>query len=232
MYAVIRTGGKQYKVAEDQIVYIEKLAGEKGDAVQFSDVLMVGGTDTPKIGTPLVDGAVVAGEVIEQTRGDKVVVFKKKRRQGYRRKKGHRQLLTCVRILGIDLDGKAPSKKDEDAKPDVPAEVMTAAAIPDEAPTATKTDDSGKKGDSSKDDDLSLISCVGPVIVKKLAALGYTTFRQIAEMTPEQIEEVGEKLNFKGRIEREEWIAQAKELMAGKKPRAKVDQEAADKAKD
>lgn len=232
MYAVIRTGGKQYKVAEDEIIYVEKLAGEKGESVEFNDVLMVGGTDSPKIGTPLVDGASVAGEVIEQTRGDKIIVFKKKRRQGYKRKKGHRQLLTCVKILGIGLDGKAPAKKAaakkpakkaDDAKADAPAEIMTAAAIPA---------DTSVPADSSKPDDLSLISGVGPVLVKKLTDLGYTTFKQIAELTPEQIADVDEKLSFKGRIEREEWVAQAKELMAGKKPRAKVDQEAADKAKD
>ena len=239
MYAVIRTGGKQYKVAEDQIIYIEKLGGEKGDSVEFTDVLMVGGTDAPKIGTPLVEGAVVAGEVVEQMRGDKVIVFKKKRRQGYKRKKGHRQLLTCVKILGIGLDGKAPAKKaaakkpakkDAEPKADAPAEAMTAAAIPEEAPAAKKP--AAKKAASGDGDDLSMISGVGPVLVKKLTDLGYTTFKQIAEMTPEQVAEVDEKLNFKGRIEREEWIEQAKELMAGKKPRAKVDQEAADKAKD
>ena len=117
MYAVIRTGGKQYKVAEDDVIKVEKLSGETGDSVEFNEVLMIGGTDAPKIGTPLVDGAMVAGEVVEQTRGDKIIVFKKKRRQGYRRKKGHRQLLTSVRILGIGLDGKAPAKKAAAKKP-------------------------------------------------------------------------------------------------------------------
>ncbi len=204
MYAVIRTGGKQYKVAEDEIIYVEKLAGEKGESVMFNDVLMVGGTDAPKIGTPLVDGASVAGEVIEQTRGDKVIVFKKNRRQGYRRKKGHRQLLTCVRITGIGTDGKAPAKKAAAKKPAPKAEEKPAAEA-----TAKKADDAGK-------DDLSQISGVGPVLVKKLSDLGYTKLQQIADLTPEQIEETDEKLNFKGRIEREEWVKQAKELIAAK----------------
>ncbi len=217
MYAVIRTGGKQYKVAEDEIIYVEKLAGEKGESVQFNDVLMVGGTDSPKIGTPLVDGASVAGEVIEQTRGDKIIVFKKNRRQGYRRKKGHRQLLTCVRITGIGTDGKAPAKKAAAKKPeakkeDAPAPAETKAAAP-----KAKAEDAGT-------DDLSKISGVGPVLVKKLSDLGYTSLQQIADMTPEQVSEVDEALSFKGRIEREEWIEQAKELIAGKPPRAKVDQ--------
>ncbi|MEM7427317.1 MAG: 50S ribosomal protein L21 [Pseudomonadota bacterium] len=244
MYAVIRTGGKQYKVAEDDLIYVEKLAGEAGDAVEFNDVLMIGGTDAPKIGAPLVDGAMVAGEVVEQTRGEKIIVFKKKRRQGYRRKKGHRQHLTCVRITGIGTDGKKPAKKaaakkaapkDAPKTEDAPAEVMTAAAMPDEAPAAKKAPAkkaAAKAKADDKGDDLSMISGVGPVLVKKLTDLGYTTFKQIAELTPEQIEDIDAKLNFKGRIEREEWVEQAKELMAGKSPRAKVDQEAADKAKD
>ncbi len=217
MYAVIRTGGKQYKVAEDEIIYVEKLAGEKGESVQFNDVLMVGGTDSPKIGTPLVDGASVAGEVIEQTRGDKVIVFKKNRRQGYRRKKGHRQLLTCVRITGIGTDGKAPAKKAAAKKP---------AAKKDDAPPADEAKAAAPKAkaEAAGADDLSRISGVGPVLVKKLSDLGYTTLQQIADMTPEQVSEVDEALSFKGRIEREEWIEQAKELIAGKPPRAKVDQ--------
>lgn len=217
MYAVIRTGGKQYKVAEDEIIYVEKLAGEKGESVQFNDVLMVGGTDSPKIGTPLVDGASVAGEVIEQTRGDKVIVFKKNRRQGYRRKKGHRQLLTCVRITGIGTDGKAPAKKAAAKKP---------AAKKDDAPAADEAKAAAPKAKAADAgaDDLSRISGVGPVLVKKLSDLGYTSLQQIADMTPEQVAEVDEALSFKGRIEREEWIEQAKELIAGKPPRAKVDQ--------
>ena len=232
MYAVIRTGGKQYKVAEDEIIYVEKLAGEKGEAVVFNDVLMVGGTDAPKIGTPLVDGASVAGEVIEQTRGDKIIVFKKNRRQGYRRKKGHRQLLTCVRITGIGTDGKAPkkaaAKKAEPKKEEKPAaEEKKAAPKKDEAPAAEAKKPAAKAKAKAKDagtDDISKISGVGPVLVKKLSDLGYTSLQQIADMTPEQVAEVDEKLNFKGRIEREEWIEQAKELIAGKPPRAKVDQ--------
>ncbi|MCP5081332.1 MAG: 50S ribosomal protein L21 [Alphaproteobacteria bacterium] len=218
MYAVIRTGGKQYKVAEDEIIYVEKLAGEKGESVQFNDVLMVGGTDSPKIGTPLVDGASVAGEVIEQTRGDKIIVFKKNRRQGYRRKKGHRQLLTCVRITGIGTDGKAPAKKAAAKKPAAKKEEAPAA---DEAKAAPAPK---AKAAEAGTDDISKISGVGPVLVKKLSDLGYTSLQQIADMTPEQVTEVDEALSFKGRIDREEWIEQAKELIAGKPPRAKVDQ--------
>ncbi len=110
MYAVIRTGGKQYKVAPQDVLQIEKIEGAAGDAVSFSDVLMVAGETGPQFGTPLVSGAQVSAEVVEQGRGPKVIIFKKKRRQNYRRKRGHRQELTTVRILEIVTDGKAPAK--------------------------------------------------------------------------------------------------------------------------
>lgn len=101
MYAVIRTGGKQYKVAPQDVLQIEKIEGAAGDAVTFSDVLMIAGEGDPQVGSPLVPGAHVSAEVVEQGRGPKIIVFKKKRRQNYRRKKGHRQDLTTVRILEI-----------------------------------------------------------------------------------------------------------------------------------
>jgi large subunit ribosomal protein L21 len=101
MFAVIKTGGKQYKVAKDDIIIVEKLETEEGKKVTFGDVLMHSADGDVKVGAPLVDGASVTGEVIEQRKGDKVLVFKKKRRQNYRRKRGHRQLETVVRITGI-----------------------------------------------------------------------------------------------------------------------------------
>ncbi|MBN2284620.1 MAG: 50S ribosomal protein L21 [Deltaproteobacteria bacterium] len=101
MYAVIKTGGKQYKVSEGDVLSFEKIEGNKGDVISFEEVLMVGGTDTIKIGTPLVEGAKVVGEIIAQTRGPKITVFKMKRRKGYRKKTGHRQDLTSMKIKEI-----------------------------------------------------------------------------------------------------------------------------------
>jgi len=100
MYAVIKTGGKQYRVAADDVLTVEKLAGEPGAKIEFGEVLMVGG-DSPKIGAPLVSGALVKAEVVEQTRGPKVIAFKKRRRKNSRRKRGHRQDLTTVKITEI-----------------------------------------------------------------------------------------------------------------------------------
>jgi large subunit ribosomal protein L21 len=97
MFAVIRTGGKQYKVAANDVIRVEKLPGEAGDTVTLDQVLMVG----DKIGAPLVAGASVTATLLEQGRGEKIIIFKKRRRQNYRRKKGHRQDLTVLRITGI-----------------------------------------------------------------------------------------------------------------------------------
>jgi large subunit ribosomal protein L21 len=98
--AVIRTGGKQYRVAEGDIIQIEKLAGDAGAKVSFADVLMIGG-DSPKIGTPMISGATVEGEIVAQGRGPKLIVFKFKRRKKYHRKAGHRQAQTTVKITSI-----------------------------------------------------------------------------------------------------------------------------------
>lgn len=101
MFAVIQTGGKQYKVAKDDVIIIEKLDAETGKTVKFDDVLICGKDGDVTVGAPLVKGAEVKGEVLEQRKGNKVLVFKKKRRQTYRRKRGHRQHETVVRITGI-----------------------------------------------------------------------------------------------------------------------------------
>src|SRR5689334_2765605 len=108
MFAVIKTGGKQYRVALEGKLQIAKVAGNPGDVVEFGEVLVVGG-DTPTLGSPTVAGATVAGEVLEQGRGPKVIAFKKRRRKNSRRKRGHRQEYTLVRITEILTDGKKAS---------------------------------------------------------------------------------------------------------------------------
>jgi large subunit ribosomal protein L21 len=101
MFAVIRTGGKQYKVAQDDVIRVEKLAGEPGSTIELTEVLAVGAGADARTGTPLVSGATVSATVLEQKKADKVIIFKKKRRHNYRRKNGHRQLLTVLRITEI-----------------------------------------------------------------------------------------------------------------------------------
>jgi large subunit ribosomal protein L21 len=115
MYAVIRTGGKQYKVAPNDVIVVEKLMADKGAMVQFDEVLMVGGEGNASVGAPLVAGAVVTARVLDQGKGDKVMIFKKKRRKNYRRKKGHRQPETTLRIAGIYTGGQKPDLSAEAA---------------------------------------------------------------------------------------------------------------------
>ena len=156
MFAVIRTGGKQYRVSPNDIIEIEKVAGNPGDIVELSEVLLLGGEGAATTGSPTVSGAMVAAEVVEQNRGEKVIVFKKKRRQGYRRTHGHRQELTALRITEILTDGKKPSKaaakpaptKTESAeKPAAKAEAAPAkkAAPAEKAPAKKAAED--KSGD-------------------------------------------------------------------------------------
>lgn len=143
MFAVIRTGGKQYKVAQNDVIIVEKLLAEAGDDIDFTDVLALNDGTVTTFGKPGVAGALVTAEVLEQARGDKVIIFKKRRRQNYRRKNGHRQDLTVVRITGILADAsKRPEKKAKAAKP----AVEKAAA----APKAAKAKAPAKKAAAKK----------------------------------------------------------------------------------
>lgn len=194
MYAVVKTGGKQYRVAKDDVIQIERLTGVEGDTVVLDDVLMLGDGADVTIGAPFVDGARVAGEIVEQGRGPKIVIFKKRRRQKYRRKKGHRQNLTWLKVTEILTNGAEPSVKPV-AREAAPASEPAAAA-------------------PSAGDDLKKLSGVGPALEKKLLEAGVTSFAQIASWGPDEIAEFDEKLSFKGRIEREDWIGQAKAFVA------------------
>ena len=133
MYAVLKTGGKQYKVAPNDVIIVEKLAAEAGTSIDLDDVLMISDGDSMTVGTPMLDGAKVSAQVLEQKRGKKIIVFKKKRRQNYRRTIGHRQELTVLRITDILAAGQKKAK----AKPAkaAPAAVEDA---PESAPEATE----------------------------------------------------------------------------------------------
>ncbi|MCF8466184.1 MAG: 50S ribosomal protein L21 [Sneathiella sp.] len=151
MFAVIKTGGKQYKVAKDDVIKVERLAGEAGDNVQLDQVLAITGEDGAlSIGAPLLEGAFVSATLLEQARADKIVVFKKKRRQNYRRKAGHRQDLTVLRITDIAAKGakkaapkKAAEPKAEAAPKSEKAEAATKKAAPKKA-AAPKTETAKK----------------------------------------------------------------------------------------
>ena len=142
MFAVIKTGGKQYKVSAGDILKIERLTGDAGQQIDFQEVFMLGDDKTAKIGTPNVDKAVVKATVLEQARGDKIIVYKKKRRQGYDRKNGHRQDLTVIHIDEIVEGGKSLAKAERKVKaaPKAVAEKKAAApkVAPAEKPVAKK----------------------------------------------------------------------------------------------
>ncbi len=191
MFAVVRTGGKQYRVSAGDKIAVEKLAGEAGDTVSLSDVLFAS------------EGSVksVSAEIVAQAKTDKIFVFKKKRRHNYRRRAGHRQQVTLLQITAIG-DSKAAPKAAKAAAPK--AEKAEAAPAVDAS-------------------NLSLISGVGPAIEKKLRAAGITSWNDIAAWDDAAIAKFDEELKLGGRATKEEWVEQAKELLDGKAPRAKVD---------
>lgn len=207
MYAVVKTGGKQYRVAKDDVLKIERLPGDEGDIITLEEVLMIGNGAAVTVGAPLIAGASVAAEIVEQARGPKIVIFKKRRRQNYRRKKGHRQLLTIVKITDILTDGAKPSPK------------KAAAKKPAANPAAKK--DAATAADFK--DDVSLIGGVGPKLKEKLAGYGVTSLKEIAKMSDADVAEMDGALELHGRATRDEWVKQAKELVAGNPPRAKTD---------
>ncbi|MFZ0610174.1 MAG: 50S ribosomal protein L21 [Xanthobacteraceae bacterium] len=138
MFAVFKTGGKQYRVAAEDVLKVDKVKGELGEIVEFGEVLVVGG-DNVTLGVPMVAGATVAAEVLEQGRGGKIIAFKKRRRKNSRRKIGHRQEFTLLRITEILTDGKKPNKE----APPRPKRAPKATAAPDAEGAADQTENEG-----------------------------------------------------------------------------------------
>lgn len=204
MYAIVDIAGKQFKVAKDQFIYAPSVAGETGASVEFDRVLLLGGDNGIEVGSPIVSGAKVTGTILDHGRGDKVIVFKKKRRKGYKKTQGHRQGYTKIMIEDILAKGqKASSKK---------AEPKTAP----EKEVAAKT---------SSHDDLKQISGIGPVFEKELNAKGYTSFEQISKLKEKDMEELAEIDGLTvDLIKNEDWVGQAKELLksSGKETKAKT----------
>ncbi|MQY41446.1 50S ribosomal protein L21 [Epibacterium sp. SM1969] len=192
MFAVLKTGGKQYKVQAGDILRVEKLAADAGETVQFNDILMLGG-DAPVVGAPLVDGAAVQAEVIDQIKGDKVINFVKRRRKhSSKRTKGHRQKLTLVKITEILASGADKSG----------VKVATGKGETSAAPAAK----AAPKAAAAEGDDLTQLNGVGPAAAKKLVEAGLSTFAQIAALSEDAIAAI-DIIKVKP-----EWVEQAKEL--------------------
>ena len=247
MFAVMKTGGKQYKVQSGDMLRVEKLAADAGDTVQFNDILMLGG-DKVVVGAPMVDGAAVQAEVVDQIKGEKTINFVKRRRKhSSKRTKGHRQQLTLIKVgeilaSGADKSGvkaavgagsvagvaiaaaaakaapkKAAAKKDEaKAAPKKAAPAKAKEAAPAAEVDGVEPANLLKEARGGQPDDLKKISGVGPKLEGTLHEIGVFHFDQIAAWGADEIAYMDDKLSFKGRIERDNWIAQAAEFAAEK----------------
>jgi large subunit ribosomal protein L21 len=211
MFAVIKTGGKQYRVAADDVLKIEKVAGEVGEIVTIGSVLAFGEGENVTIGAPFVDGASVAAEVVEQGKAPTVIAFKKRRRQNSRRTRGHRQLLTTVRISEILTDGAKPSKKAAAKKEAPKAEAKKEEAPKTETAKAETAAAPLFKAPKGKGDDLTEIKGIGPVAAGQLNEQGITTFKQVAGLSDEDIARIDEAMPFSA-DQIKDWREQAKEL--------------------
>lgn len=235
MFAVIKTGGKQYRVAANDLLKIEKLEAKVGDIVEIGNVLAHGEGENVTFGAPFVDGAMVTAEVVEQGKNRTVIAFKKRRRQNSRRKIGHRQLLTTVRIAEILLGGAKPSKKAAakpeakaeakapEAKAEVAAEAKAEAAPKEpkakkEAAPKAEAASGGEakaaplfKAPKGEPDDLTVIKGIGPVAAKDLAEQGIVTFAQLAKLTDKDVAKIDEHMPFSA-DQIKDWREQAKEL--------------------
>ncbi|KAA2219542.1 MULTISPECIES: 50S ribosomal protein L21 [Maribacter] len=206
MYAIVEMAGQQFKVAKDQKVYVHRLQTEEGKKVTFDNVLLLDDGKNVTVGAPAIDGAAVEAKVIKHLRGDKVIVFHKKRRKGYKKKNGHRQSLTEIVIESIVAKGakKAePAKKEE--KPAAKQETPVAKSVASK-PKAAKA--------KAATDDLKKVEGIGPKIAETLNAAGITTFAELAKSTPEKISEI--IADVRGNHVTDTWPAQAKLAAEGK----------------
>ncbi|OEI79438.1 50S ribosomal protein L21 [Formosa algae] len=201
MYAIVEIAGQQFKVEKDQKVFVNRLASEEGDAVSFDNVLLIGDGDNVTLGAPAIDGAQVSAKILKHLQGDKVIVFKKKRRKGYRVKNGHRQALTEIVIESIAASGAkkaAPAKK-------------------------------AKKTTATKADDLKKIEGAGPKAAEALVNAGIDTFAKVANTPAEKLSEVLTAASSRlSHIVTETWPKQAQLAADGKWDELKVLQDKLD----
>ncbi len=219
MYAIVEMAGQQFKVAKDQKVYVHRLQTEEGKKVVFDKVLLLDDNGNVTIGAPVINGAAVEAKVVKHLRGDKVIVFHKKRRKGYRKKNGHRQSLTEIIIESIVAKG---------AKKAAPAKAKAAAPKKEQAPKAAvaakkatpkkeatpKATPAKKAPAKAKADDLKKVEGIGPKIASTLVAAGITTFADLAKTKPAKISEIISEV--RGNHVTDTWPAQAKLAADGK----------------
>lgn len=233
MYAVIKTGGKQYRVSPGDTLRVESLDAAEGDSVDFDEVLMVCNGDDVTIGTPTVSDAKVSGKVLSHGRAKKVKILKFRRRKHHMKRMGHRQNYTELEITSVNGVTAPASSPDSSPASSDPSAAKANKKSGDAKSSAKK--DSGASNASAasgavsaateapkfldapngEPDDLKKILGIGPVLEEKLNDMGIYHYSQIAEFTDNDIANINTHLNFPGRIERDEWIPQAKDLMQG-----------------
>jgi len=221
MYAVVKTGGKQYRVSPGDKLRVESLDVGEGESIDLDQVLMVGDGADVTLGSPLVSGAVVSAKVLSHGRGKKIDIIKFRRRKHYRRQMGHRQNFTELEITSVNgvtadssgVSGGNTTSSASDTGSDSSAGVAAATAtVTMTAAAATLKFLDAPNGDP---DDLKKILGIGSVLEEKLNELGVYHYSQIGEFSDDDIANVNTHLNFPGRIERDEWIVQAQDLMQG-----------------
>lgn len=187
MYAIVEIAGQQFKVSKDQKVFVHRLASEEGSKVTFDKVMLLDNNGTVTIGAPAIDGASVEAKVLKHLKGDKVIVFKKKRRKGYKKKNGHRQSLSQIEIVSIDVSG------------------------------ATKVASAKKPAKKATEDDLTKIEGIGPKAAEALVNAGISTFVALAKKSADEIKEVlvNESTTL-SHLDPETWAKQAELAAAGK----------------
>ena len=223
MYAIVEIAGHQFKVEKDQKVFVNRLKTEEGKKVAFDNVLLLADGDKVTVGAPAIDGAQVSAKVLKHLKGDKVIVFKKKRRKGYRVKNGHRQSLSEIVIESIVASGAKPAKKAEKTAPKKETKKAESkakdvapkkAAPKTEAKKATpKAKPAGKKA-TGKGDDLKKIEGIGPKIASTLVEGGIATFADLAKAKPAEISEI--IAGVRGNHVTDTWPQQAKLAADGK----------------
>jgi len=200
MYAIVEIAGHQFKVEKDQRVFVNRLATEEGSTVDFDNVLLIGDGSNITVGAPAIDGAQVGAKVLRHLKGDKVIVFKKKRRKGYRVKNGHRQSLTEIVIEGITASGAKKAAPKKEAKK-----------------VETKAKKAAPKKATGKADDLKKIEGAGPKAAEALVNAGLDTFAKVAEAKPEALSTIlSEASSRLAHIVTDTWPKQAKLAAEGK----------------
>lgn len=200
MYAIVEIAGQQFKIEKDQKLFVHRLQEDEGTTVSIDKVLMVGDGDNITLGAPAIEGAFAEAKVLGHLKGDKVIVFKKKRRKGYRKKNGHRQYMSHIQISSISLKGgkkstsdsasaKAKKEKTAPAKKATPVKAEEAPKGKIEAKEAPVKKAPAKKA-AAKGDDLKKIEGVGPKIASTLADAGLATFADVAKADPAKIAEI------------------------------------------